>query len=358
VREAILHEIARGGQVFMVHNRVRSIDVLADQVRALVPEARVAVGHGQMPESVLKNVMEQFADGEFDVLICTTIIESGIDIPNVNTLIVDRADMLGLAQMYQLRGRVGRGANQAYAYLLHPKHRVLTEEAQARLATIFEASELGAGFQVALRDLEIRGAGNLLGAEQSGNIASVGFDLYTEMLAEAVEELRASHEHRAPEPLPHETRDALRAVVIDLPVPAYIPESYVPDIEGRLALYQRVAALRAREEAETLAQETADRFGPLPEPLPHLLRLVRLRIAGVEARVGGIRLDGGEVLITSAEGRPFAERLLPRLPNGVRLGRNQVRLDRAALGERWLEAIEALITLLAGREPAGALSAG
>ncbi|MFA7250211.1 MAG: transcription-repair coupling factor [Dehalococcoidia bacterium] len=351
VREAILHEIERGGQVYLVHNRVRSIDVLADHVRELVPEARVAVGHGQMPESVLKGVMERFADGEFDVLVCTTIIESGIDIPNANTLIVDRADMLGLAQMYQLRGRVGRGANQAYAYLLHPKHRVLTEEAQQRLATIFEASELGAGFQVALRDLEIRGAGNLLGAEQSGNIASVGFDLYTEMLAEAVEELRASHEHRAPEALPHETRDILRAVVIDLPVPAYIPESYVPDIEGRLALYQRVSGLRSTEDVEALAQETADRFGPLPEALANLLALVRLRLAGVAAGIGAVRIDGAEVLITSA-GRPFGERALPRLPGGVRVGRNQIRLEQAALGPHWLAAIEGLLTMLSGQRAA------
>ncbi|MGE3856663.1 MAG: transcription-repair coupling factor [Dehalococcoidia bacterium] len=351
VREAILHEIERGGQVFMVHNRVRSIDALADHVRELVPEARIAVGHGQMPENVLKGVMEKFADGEFDVLICTTIIESGIDIPNVNTLIVDRADMFGLAQMYQLRGRVGRGANQAYAYLLHPKHRALTEEAQARLATIFEASELGAGFQVALRDLEIRGAGNLLGAEQSGNIASVGFDLYTEMLAEAVEELRASHEHRAPEPLPHETRDALRAVVIDLPLASYVPESYVPDIEGRLALYQRVAGMRSVEDVEALATETADRFGPLPEALEHLLGLVRLRIVGAASGIGSVRFEGDEVVIGSA-GRPFAERLLPRLPAGVRVGRNQVRVDRGALGPQWLAAVEALMTLLAGRREA------
>ncbi|MEI7925887.1 MAG: transcription-repair coupling factor, partial [Chloroflexota bacterium] len=351
VREAILHEIDRGGQVFMVHNRVRSIDQLADHVRELVPEARVVIGHGQMPESVLKGVMEKFADGDFDVLICTTIIESGIDIPNVNTLIVDRADMFGLAQMYQLRGRVGRGANQAYAYLLHPKNRVLTEEAQARLATIFEASELGAGFQVALRDLEIRGAGNLLGAEQSGNIASVGFDLYTEMLAEAVEELRASHERRAPEPQPHETRDALRAVVIDLPLASYVPESYVPDIEGRLALYQRVAGLRSVEEVEALALETEDRFGPLPDALANLLAIVRLRIVGAASGIGAIRIDGDEVLITS-EGRPFGERVLPRLPSGVRLGRNQVRVNRNALGPKWLSIIETLLALVAGQRAA------
>ena len=348
VREAVLHEIERGGQVFMVHNRVRTIDLLADHVRALIPEARVVVGHGQMPESVLKGVMERFAEGEFDVLLCTTIIESGIDIPNVNTLIVDRADMFGLAQMYQLRGRVGRGANQAYAYLLHPKHRALTEEAQARLATIFEASELGAGFQVALRDLEIRGAGNLLGAEQSGNIASVGFDLYTEMLGDAVEELRASHERRAPEPQAHAKRDALRAVIIDLPLASYVPESYVPDIEGRLALYQRVAGMRSTDEVEALALETADRFGALPEALANLLAIVRLRIVGANAGIGSVRLEGAEVLITS-EGRAFGERLLPRLPSGVHIGRNKIRVDRSALGEQWLPAIEGLLTLLSGQ---------
>ncbi|MDO9444071.1 MAG: helicase-related protein, partial [Dehalococcoidia bacterium] len=179
-REAILHEMERGGQVYIVHNRVQSIDVFAEQLRALVPEARIIVGHGQMPQGVLRQVMEKFSDGDFDVLVCTTIIESGIDIANANSLIVDRADMLGLAQMYQLRGRVGRSSNQAYAYLFHPKNRVLTEEAQARLSTIFEASELGAGFQVALRDLEIRGAGSLLGAEQSGNVSADGFDLYAQ----------------------------------------------------------------------------------------------------------------------------------------------------------------------------------
>ncbi|MSQ31129.1 MAG: transcription-repair coupling factor [Dehalococcoidia bacterium] len=348
MREAILHEMERGGQVYVVHNRVQSIDGLADRIRALVPEARVVVGHGQMPEVALKGVMERFAGGEFDVLVCTTIIESGIDIPNANTLIVDRADLLGLAQMYQLRGRVGRGANQAYAYLMHPRNRVLTEEAQQRLSTIFEANELGSGFQVALRDLEIRGAGNLLGAEQSGSIASVGFDLYTEMLAEAVEGLRASHEHRPPDPLPHETRDALRAVIVELPLAAYIPEPYVPDIEGRLALYQRIAGLRSIADAEALAQETEDRFGPLPDALVQLLAVMRLRLLGAGAGIGAIRIEGGEVVVTSAEGRPFADRALPPLPRAIRAGRTQLRMDRAALGDAWLEAIEGLLTLLGG----------
>ena len=347
VREAILHEVERGGQVYIVHNRVRSIDGFADRIRALIPEARVVVGHGQMPTSVLESVMTKFAEGEFDVLVCTTIIESGIDIPNVNTLIVDRADRLGLAQMYQLRGRVGRGSNQAYAYLMHPKDQILNEIAQQRLSTIFEASELGAGFQVALRDLEIRGAGNLLGAEQSGNIATVGFDLYTQMLAEAVEELKASHESREREPLPHEKQRDLRQVVIDLPVAAFIPEPYIEEIDGRLALYQRISALTDRDAALTLEQETRDRFGDVPEPLAGLFQLVRIRIAAAAADLASIRLDGDQLILTAA-GRPFTSRTLPPLPDGVRRGATQLRLDRRALGAEWLTPLEALIRLLAG----------
>ena len=352
-REAILHEIDRGGQVFVVHNRVHSIDEFADTLRALVPEARIVVGHGQMPERILKSVMEKFSEGEFDVLVCTTIIESGIDIPNANTLIVDRSDLLGLAQMYQLRGRVGRGANQASAYLFHPRGRILTEEAQARLATIFEATELGAGFQVALRDLEIRGAGNLLGAEQSGHIASVGFDLYTEMLAAAVEGLRAQHEHRAPQTLPHEDRDALRSIVIDLPVASYIPESYVQDLEARLALYQRVAGLRSRADAEALAVETEDRFGTLPEPLSNMLALARLRLTARAAGIASVRVDGDECLLQATSDHPFSMRRLPSLPRDVNIGRAQIRVPRRALGEAWLGSVEALLRLLTGeREPA------
>ena len=348
VREAILHEMERGGQVYIVHNRVQSIDLFADRVRALVPEARVVVGHGQMPGSVLERVMERFADGEFDVLVCTTIIESGIDIPNVNTLIIDRTDLLGLAQMYQLRGRVGRGSTQAFAYLLHPRDRILTEEAQARLSTIFEASELGAGYQIALRDLEIRGAGNLLGAEQSGNIAAVGFDLYTQMLGEAVESMKASHEQREPEPLAHETRDALRSTVIDIPVAAYIPESYLPDIEARLALYQRIAGLRSTAEADALARETEDRLGELPRALAQLLALVRIRLTALAAGVASVRIEGGDVVVTAVDGRPFAGRRLPALPRGVRVGRAQLRLSRSEVGGNLLGPVEALLRLLAG----------
>ena len=356
VREALLREIERGGQVYVVHNRVHTIDEFAERLRALVPEARIAVGHGQMPELLLKRVMERFADSEFDVLVCTTIIESGIDIANVNTLIVDRADRLGLAQLYQLRGRVGRGANQAYAYLLHPKDRALSEVAQQRLSTIFEATELGAGYQVALRDLEIRGAGNLLGSEQSGQIATVGFDLYTQMLADAVQSMRAAREGREPETKPE------RASTVDLPVSAYIPEPYIEEIEGRLALYQRIAALGTRAEAEALAAETADRFGAPPDPLHNLFALVHIKLAAVEAGIASVRVDGhGEVVLTAAEERPFSTRSLPRLPAGVRVGRTQLRVARGELGDRWLEAIEALTRLLAGTtaasEPVARVSA-
>ena len=353
VREAILREMEHGGQIYVVHNRVQSIDLLADKLRELVPHARIAVGHGQMPENILAGVMERFADGEYDILICTTIIESGIDISNVNTLIIDNADQLGLAQLYQLRGRVGRSAQQAYAYLLHSRERVLSEVAQQRLATIFEATELGAGFQVALRDLEIRGAGNLLGAEQSGQIAAVGFDLYTQMLAESVEEMKARTSAPTPEEVPAPQPIGItalhrpaRAVTVDLPVSAFIPESYIEEIEARLALYQRIAALASIEEAEALRTETADRLGPMPEPLENLFALVRIRLAAAASEVASVRLEDGDVVVTARDDRPFGPRRLPSLPRAVRIGRAQLRMPKKGLGDRWLEAVEALLRLI------------
>ncbi|MYB41447.1 MAG: transcription-repair coupling factor [Chloroflexi bacterium] len=356
VREAILGELERGGQAYVVHNRVHSIDQFADRLRALAPEARIVVGHGQMHRGLLRSVMERFAAGEADVLVCTTIIESGIDIPNVNTLIVDLAERLGLAQLYQLRGRVGRGSQQARAYLLHRRGGVLNEAAQQRLATIFEATELGAGLQVALRDLEIRGAGNLLGAEQSGQIAAVGFDLYTQMLATAVEGLRAKRDGRdAPAPPP--------PVSLDLPASAFIPERYIEDLEARIALYQRIAGLRDLREEADLCAEVSDRFGELPGPLRELLALVRIRLAAGEAGVAAVRAEGSEIVLVAREGAPFGRRNLPPLPAGVRVGQTQLRLPRAALGADWLDAIEALLRLIGEphaatlRAPAGAVRA-
>ena len=341
VREALLFELERGGQTYLVHNRVQSIDEFAERLRVLVPEARIVVAHGQMPEGLLRRVMERFAAGEFDVLVCTTIIESGIDIPNVNTVVIDQADKLGLAQLYQLRGRVGRSLQQAYAYLLHPRDRILTEVAQQRLSTIFEASELGSGYQVALRDLEIRGAGNLLGAEQSGQIATVGFDLYTSMLADAVESLKAAHEGRAAETAPSEGRGN-----VDLPVTAFIPESYIEEIEGRLALYQRIAGVKSAAESRALAEETADRFGELPDPLEHLFTLVRIRLLAQAADISSVRMQGDDVLFAADDARPFDQRRLPTLPPKIRIGRLQLRVERTELGEEWVEAIENLLRVL------------
>ena len=353
-RDAVLHEMERGGQTYLVHNRVRSIASYAERFRELVPEARVAVAHGQMPERLLESVMERFAEGAYDVLVCTTIIESGLDNPRVNTLIVDGADALGLAQLYQLRGRVGRGSHHAYAYLLYHRNRALTEAAQQRLATIFEASELGSGFQVALRDLEIRGAGNLLGAEQSGQIAAVGFDLYTQMLAEAVDSMKASHAAAggaaaAPSRAPA-TIGARREsdVVLDLPVAAFIPESHVAEIEARIALYQQIAGLTTLQEADELEREIRDRFGPPPAALQQLHTLVRLRLLARAAEIVAVRGQGSEIIVTASEEHRFAERRLPALPAPVRRGRTHLRVERSALGDEWLRSLESLLSLLAG----------
>src|SRR2546428_2476171 len=227
VRDAILRELDRGGQVFYVHNRVETIEAQAEQLRRMLPSARFVVGHGQMPEGSLERVMITFADGAADILVCTTIIESGLDIPNANTIIIDRADTLGLAQLYQLRGRVGRSSRRAYAYLLYRRRERLSDEARKRLQAIFNASELGAGFQIALSDLEIRGAGNILGAAQSGHMAAVGFDLYSRLLTEAVEEQKASFEGRAPVVERPQAR-------VDLPVAAHLPGQDVPDEAQKL----------------------------------------------------------------------------------------------------------------------------
>jgi len=237
VRDAILRELDRGGQAFYVHNRIETIEAQAEQLRRLLPQARIAVAHGQMPEGQLEQVMLAFAAGAWDVLVCTTIIESGLDIPNVNTIVIDRADALGLAQLYQLRGRVGRSARRAYAYLLYRRRDRLSEVARKRLQAIFNASELGAGFQIALADLEIRGAGNILGAEQHGHIAAVGFDLYTRLLGEAVEEQKAILEDREPV-------IARPAAVVDLPIDAYLPDEYVAGEPQKLEFYRRLARVR------------------------------------------------------------------------------------------------------------------
>ncbi len=290
VRDAILRELDRGGQVFFVHNRVETIEAQAEQLRRLLPSARIAVAHGQMAEGVLERVMLAFAAGEHDVLVCTTIIESGLDIPNANTIVIDRADALGLAQLYQLRGRVGRSARRAYAYLLYRRRAQLSDVARKRLAAIFNASELGAGFQIALSDLEIRGAGNILGAEQHGHMAAVGFDLYTRMLAEAVEVEKAALEGRR-------ARTARAQAKIDLPVDAYLPDDYVPEEPQKLELYRRLGRVVTDRGLDEIRQELLDRFGPLPPPVERLLEVSQLRYRAEEAGLVSVALEEGQLVL-------------------------------------------------------------
>jgi transcription-repair coupling factor (superfamily II helicase) len=301
VRRAILRELERGGQVFYVHNRVQTIEVARRRLERLVPEATLAVAHGQMREADLEQVMLRFVAGEIDVLVCTSIIESGLDIPNANTLVVERADRFGLAQLYQLRGRVGRGAQRAYAYLFHNRLTRLTPEARERLETMREASELGVGYTIAMRDLEIRGAGDILGTRQSGQIAAVGFDLYTRLLARAVQELRARREGRPPPP------ESLGSIRIDLPIPARLPETYVPDVRLRLQIYRRLAELGSMQQIDEMEQELTDRFGSLPGDAQNLMYQLRLKALARDAGVGTITVENGRLALQSG-GEDYANR--------------------------------------------------
>ena len=311
VRQAILREIDRNGQVFFVHNRVQGIEQIAARLAKIVPEVRIAIAHGQMPERELSAVMLAFAEGEYDVLVCTSIIESGLDIPNANTIIINRADMFGLAQLYQLRGRVGRSAVRAYAYMLVDKYKALSEDARRRLEAIQEASELGAGFRIAMHDLEIRGAGELLGSRQHGHIAAVGFDLYTRLLAQAVNEARENAAGDRGQDDRSQgagrvavavcTEDPLAPTVqLDLNLPARIPESYVPEAALRLQLYRRLAGLTALDAVDELAHEFADRFGPTPEEVRNLLFVVQIKVLAINAGVEAIGFEEGQLLIKCA----------------------------------------------------------
>ena len=347
VRDAILRELDRGGQVFYVHNRVETIEAQAEQLRRMLPGVRFVVGHGQMAEGALEKVMIAFADGAADVLVCTTIIESGLDIPNANTIVIDRADTLGLAQLYQLRGRVGRSARRAYAYLLYRRRERLSDEARKRLQAIFNASELGAGFQIALSDLEIRGAGNILGGEQSGHMAAVGFDLYSRLLADAVESRKASMEGRAP------IVEAPQAVV-DLPVEAHLPDEYVPDEAQKLELYRRLARARSAGDLAAFRQEVLDRYGPMPDPVTRLIEVAELRMAAEAAGVASISREEGWLVVRFGEGltRATAMRLLagPPLPglraNDVTFASNQVRLRLPADPRKGWTLTQALVARL------------
>ena len=321
IREAILRELDRGGQVYFLHNEVRTIDRQANELSRLVPEATFLVAHGQMPANVLREHMERFTHGEADVLVCSTIIESGVDIPRVNTMIIDRAERLGLAQMYQLRGRVGRASVRAYAYLMTEPYRSLSEVAQRRLATIMEADDLGAGFQIALKDLEIRGAGNLLGAQQSGHIGAVGFTLFTQLLGEAVERAKAKRSGQRPVSRRQGTR-----VNLDLAIPRYLPESYVDDVGLRMTLYQRLAAVESPNEIDAFRLELKDRFGVLPKPTENLLGAVKLKVLASRIGAESIQSEGENVVLRLAPGLSFgsAQRRL-NFPRQVSIGSTQLR---------------------------------
>jgi transcription-repair coupling factor (superfamily II helicase) len=345
IREAIARELERGGQVFFVHNRVYNIELVAAHIKQLVPEANVGIGHGQMDEHILARAMNQFSHGELDVLVCTTIIESGLDIPNANTIIINQADRMGLAQLYQLRGRVGRGAVRAYAYLLYDKNHAISETAQKRLQAIFEATELGAGFQIALRDLEIRGAGNLLGAEQSGHMASVGFDLYVKLLAEAVDRLKAIQRGETP-PTPVSMRPGL---TLDLPLTAYLPDGYIPDLNLRLAVYQRLAQASDEAEVAAIEQELRDRFGALPPSAKNLTWVVRLRLLATAANIGSVQTENEALVIRTMPGTDLDRRALEsKLPAHSQVTPHMIRLDRDTLGEGWREGlVRTLVTITA-----------
>ena len=282
---AIRRELLREGQVFYIHNRVQSIDRAAARIRELVPDARVAVGHGQMGEHQLEQVMLDFWEKRFDVLVCTTIVESGLDVSNANTMIIERADMLGLSQLHQLRGRVGRSRERAYAYFLYPPELPLTETAHARLATLAQHSDLGGGMAIAMKDLEIRGAGNLLGGEQSGHIADVGFDLYVRLVGEAV------HEFRTDGP----RTDELGEVRIELPVDAHLPHDYIGSERLRLEMYKRLAEVRSDEDVDVLGEELLDRYGTPPDPVTSLLLVARFRARARRAGVSEVTLAGKHV---------------------------------------------------------------
>ena len=321
--EAIRRELLREGQVFWVHNRVRSIDTAAARLRQLVPEARIAIAHGQLDEGTLEQVVQDFWAGEFDVLVCTTIIESGIDMPSVNTLVVERSDLLGLGQMHQIRGRVGRSGQRAYAYLFHPVDKTLTEEAYERLRTIGESTELGSGFKIAMRDLEIRGAGSLLGESQSGHIAAVGYDLYCQMVTEAVSEMKG-------EPLPNQPAE----IKLDVPTDSFLPGDYVEKEELRLEAYRRLADVTTAALVDDIRVEWEDRYGPLPAPAESLLQVGYLR---AECHRLGIR----DLQITSTDAR------IQPIDLAVSA---TIRLRRLSKGAKYKEDLHQLVVPLPRRQ--------
>ncbi|MFN8378368.1 MAG: transcription-repair coupling factor [Anaerolineae bacterium] len=354
IRQAILREMERGGQVFVVHNRVQTIEAVRERLEEIVPEARIVVGHGQMDERLLQTVMEQFGNGEFDVLLATAIIESGLDIPNANTLIIDRADFFGLAQLYQLRGRVGRSAQQAYAYFFHPAHNRLSDEAHMRLETLAEYTELGSGYQIAMRDLELRGAGDILSTRQSGQVAAIGLHLYTQMLAQAVRDLKRQQGVQV-ESLPPEPPISQSSVLIDLPLPAYLPADWIPEMSLRLQIYRRIGGLNTVADVQAMRDELVDRFGALPAAVDGLLYQIMVKLLAQTAGASAVmaRRDRIEIRL------PYLvelnrERLEQRLGDGARVTRVAVELP---LGDVWRDRLAVVLMFLGEKLRAQAVGA-
>jgi len=327
IRQAVLRELERGGQIFFVHNRVQTIQAMRRHLERLVPEARIGIGHGQMPEKHLSHVMETFTKGDIDILLCATIIESGLDIPNANTLIVDRADTFGLAQLYQLRGRVGRGAQRAYAYFFRHKSRSATLQGLERLEVIAENTQLGAGYSIAMRDLEMRGAGEFLGTRQHGYIASVGFHLYTRLLGQAVRDLRKAQGMDA-DPNDELLRKDLRMPVsVELPTSVGIPLAYVPEQHIRLQLYRRLADMSSEEEVQALGDEFQDRFGPMPAQTRELLFQMKIKMRGERMGLSSISKEGNQIVLRFPPlPKGIRSRNLPEMGSPTRTGRNSFRI--------------------------------
>ena len=338
VREAVIRELDRGGQVFFVHNRVQSIGAVYNHLQNLIPEARIGIGHGQLPEKQLAEVMQQFSSGQIDVLLSTSIIESGLDIPNANTLIVDRADTFGLSQLYQLRGRVGRGAQRAYAYLFRDKSRPATTDGEERLEVLADNSSLGAGYAIAMRDLEMRGAGDLLGTRQSGYIAAVGFQMYTKLLSQAVNAIRTDSDL---EPIIDEKQSTYQPpslnINVELPLSSNIPSSYIPDEDLRLKLYRRIANLRSDEEIAQTEIEFRDRFGELPEGLTDLFFQMKVKLAGEEAGLDSISIVNQQLILGYPPLPPAVkDRNLADIDPVARAGRNAYWINLKQLeNEDW-----------------------
>ncbi len=342
IQRAIRRELTRGGQVFYLHNRIESIHTAAERLKTLVPEVTQTIAHGQMPEKQLAAAMEKFATGKVDLLLATSIIESGIDFPNANTLIVERADRLGLSELYQLRGRVGRSARRGYAYFFHGRR--MGEDARERLQALRDTESAGGGFALALRDLELRGAGEMLGVHQHGNIATVGFTLYTRMLSRAVQNLKAE---RSGEPLPPEP---LGAITIELPLAAGLPPEYIPDDALRLTLYRRMADLTEAAEITDLEHELRDRFGPLPQPTENLLYQLQLKVLARDARIPTIVVESGQIVLRPAWLKELpierAVKLRLALDDRARVGKRELWLPLSWEENRWRDNLRAVLEIL------------